>query len=100
MKMLKKRYEVPANMSGYFFRKNVLEQKWTPGYYYVWDLNNKTRLYLIPTTTKLLINTNQEVLTKDNIALRFSFSVMYKITDGEKMLQNVSLSHFIEEING
>ena len=93
MKMLKKRYEVPANTSGYFFRKNVLEQKWTPGYYYVWDLNNKTRLYLIPTTSKLLINTNQEVLTKDNIALRFSFSVMYKITDGEKMLQNVSLSH-------
>jgi regulator of protease activity HflC (stomatin/prohibitin superfamily) len=43
----------------------------------------------MPLTTRLLQVINQEVLTKDSIALRFSFAVQYKITDGL-----LFLSHF------
>ena len=35
--------------------------------------------------------TNQEVLTKDNVALRFSFNVIYKITDGQTFLGKFAL---------
>jgi regulator of protease activity HflC (stomatin/prohibitin superfamily) len=46
----------------------------------------------LPETAQLLTITNQEVLTKDNIALRFSFIVLYKIIDGQKFLSNFGLN--------
>ena len=45
----------------------------------------------MPTTSKLISITNQEVLTKDNVAFRFSFNILYKIVDGEKLLRNFPL---------
>lgn len=36
--------------------------------------------------------TNQEVLTSDNIALRFSYSVSYRVSDAEKLLDGFDLS--------
>lgn len=41
---------------------------------------------MLPTTTKLLSILNQEVLTSDNIALRFSYIVEYKINHGQRFL--------------
>lgn len=41
---------------------------------------------MLPTTPKLLSILNQEVLTKDAIALRFSYIVEYRINDGQRFL--------------
>lgn len=42
--------------------------------------------------------TNQEVLTKDNVALRFSFNILYQITDGQKLLRQFPLDQQIDPI--
>ena len=70
----------------------------TSGYHEVWDWKNRTELFLLPETSKLLTVTNQEVLTKDNVALRFSFNVIYKINDGQKFLGKFALDRQIYAI--
>ena len=91
MGIFKKHYQVKPNTIGFLYRNNALEQKLKPGYHEVWDWKNRTELFLLPQTSKLLTVTNQEVLTKDNVALRFSFNVIYKIVDGQKFLDKFAL---------
>ena len=68
------------------------------GIYKFWDLNNETQVYILPNTPKLLTITNQEVLTKDNVALRFSFYVWYIVEDGKKFLDSFALDRPMEEV--
>ncbi len=91
MGIFKKQYQVKPNTVGFLYRDNIFEQKLTPGYHEIWDWKNRTELFLLPQTSKLLTVTNQEVLTKDNVALRFSFNVIYKIADGQKFLGKFAL---------
>lgn len=91
MTFFKKKYEVKPNTIGYLFRNHTLEQKLNAGFYEIFDFNNRTELICLPKSSKFLTITNQEVLTKDNVALRFSFNILYKITDGEKFLNNFAL---------
>lgn len=91
MSLLRKNYQVKPNTAGYLYEDNVFKQKLTSGNYKMWDFGNKTEVLILPETPKLITITNQEVLTKDNIALRFSFNVLYRIVDGEKFLSNFSL---------
>lgn len=91
MSIFKKHYQVKPNTVGFLYRNNIFEQKLTAGYHQIMDWKNRTELFLLPETSKLLTVTNQEVLTKDNVALRFSFNVIYKITDGQKFLGKFSL---------
>lgn len=87
----KKKYQVKPNMTGFLYRDNKFEQKLDPGYYEIQDSKDRTTLFCLPQTSKLITITNQEVLTKDNIALRFSFNILYKITDGERFLSKFTL---------
>lgn len=102
MAIFKKQYQVKPNTIGFLYRDNIFEQKLTAGYHEIWDWKNRTELFSIPETSKLVSITNQEVLTKDNVALRFSFNVLYKITDGQKLLSQFALdrqtSHIIQEL--
>ncbi|MEZ4888758.1 MAG: slipin family protein [Chitinophagales bacterium] len=91
MRIFKKEYQVKPNTTGFLYRNNQFEQKLNSGYYKVWDWKNRTELFTLPETSKLITVTNQEVLTKDNIALRFSFNVLYKIVDGHKFLSKFAL---------
>ena len=91
MRILKKQYQVKPNTVGFLYRDNIFEQKLTSGYHEVWDWKNRTELFTLPETFKLLTVRNQEVLTKDNVALRFSFNIIYKITDGQKFLNKFAL---------
>jgi regulator of protease activity HflC (stomatin/prohibitin superfamily) len=95
MRIFKKQYQVKPNTLGFLYRNNIFEQKLVAGYHEVWDWKNRTELFLLPETSKLLTVTNQEVLTKDNIALRFSFNVIYKIADGQKFLGKFALDRQI-----
>lgn len=102
MALFKKQYQVKPNTVGFLYRDNIFEQKLTSGYHEIWDWKNRTELFCIPETSKLLSITNQEVLTKDNVALRFSFNVLYKITDGQKLLSQFVLdrqsAYIIQEL--
>jgi regulator of protease activity HflC (stomatin/prohibitin superfamily) len=92
MKMFfKKAYQVKPNTVGYLYRNNAFEAKLNPGFYDITDFKNRTELFVLPVTLKLLTLTNQEVLTKDNVALRFSFIILYRISDGEKFLSRFTL---------
>jgi regulator of protease activity HflC (stomatin/prohibitin superfamily) len=86
MGIFKKQYQVKPNTVGFLYRNNVFEEKLMPGFYEIWDWKDRTELLTLPETSKLLTITNQEVLSKDNIALRFSFNILYKIIDGQKFL--------------
>lgn len=98
MGIFKKQYQVKPNTLGFLYRDNIFEQKLTSGYHEIWDWKNRTELFLLPETSKLLTVTNQEVLTKDNVALRFSFNVIYKINDGQKFLGKFALDRQIYAI--
>ena len=86
MNLVRKKFSVPRNARGYLFRRNRLEQTLEPDIYKILDLFSEVDVVVLPTTPRLLTVTNQEVLTKDNIALRFSYFIEYKIVDGEKFL--------------
>ena len=102
MAIFKKQLQVKPNTIGYLYRNNNFEQSLSPGYHEFWDFKNRIELFCLPTTSKLISVTNQEVLTKDNVALRFSFNILYKIADGEKLLTQFSLdrqtAYIIQEL--
>jgi regulator of protease activity HflC (stomatin/prohibitin superfamily) len=98
MATIRKTFQVKPNTTGYVFKNNVLEEKLNPGVYKYFDWKNQLEFICLPATSKLLNITNQEVLTKDNIAFRFSFYLTYKITDGEKFLSNFSLDKPVNAI--
>jgi regulator of protease activity HflC (stomatin/prohibitin superfamily) len=91
MATIRKTFQIKPNTTGYVFKNNVLEEKLNPGVYKHFDWKNQLEFISLPATNKMLTITNQEVLTKDNIAFRFSFYLIYKIKDGEKFLSNFSL---------
>lgn len=94
----KKEYQVKPNTIGFLYRDNIFEKKFSPGYYEIPDKKNRTELFSLPETSKLISITNQEILSKDNIALRFSFNILYKITDGQKFLSKFTLDKQIAYI--
>ena len=98
MSFFKKEYQVKPNTVGFLYRDNKFEKKLIPGYHEVLDWRDRTELFILPESSKLLTITNQEVLTKDNVALRFSFIVIYKITDGQKFLSKFALDRNINAI--
>lgn len=102
MAFFKKQLQVKPNTVGYLYRDNNFEQSLNSGYYEFWDFKNRIELFCLPTTSKLISVINQEVLTKDNVALRFSFNILYKITDGQKLLTQFSLdrqtAYIIQEL--
>lgn len=98
MRILKKLYEVKRNETGFLYRNNQLEQKWNSGFYEVWDFWERTELITLPTVCKTITVTNQEVLTADNVALRFSFLVTYKVANGELFLNNFDLANYMNSI--
>ena len=64
-------YQVRPNTLGLLYRNNVLAQELAPGRYDLFDPLGRTQLLALPTTARQLLITNQEVLTRDSIALRF-----------------------------
>lgn len=89
--IFKKTYEVLPNTIGVLYRNNVFEYELNAGYHKVLDLKNRTKLFLVPLTSQSIGVVNQEILTKDNIAFRFSFNITYKVENARKFLENISL---------
>ncbi|PID68986.1 MAG: hypothetical protein CR968_00180 [Flavobacteriia bacterium] len=89
--LFKRRFSVKPNNTGYLYKKNKLEKTLEPGIYELSDRKKYYQLVAIPTTTSLANIYNQEVLTKDNIALRFSFVVEYSISNPDKFVERFDI---------
>ncbi|NNE99481.1 MAG: slipin family protein [Pyrinomonadaceae bacterium] len=85
------RFSVTPNEVGYLYRKNRLEKKLEPGIYDYFDFKRVLNIITLPTTDRIQNVINQEVLTRDNIALRLSFFVQYKICDSDKYVENFNV---------
>lgn len=92
MGLFTKTYQVRPNNEGLLYRNNVLERQLPPGRYEVADWRNRTQLLLLPTTARQLLITNQEVLTRDSIALRFSCVLLYRIADARLFAASFDVS--------
>jgi regulator of protease activity HflC (stomatin/prohibitin superfamily) len=85
------RFSVSPQEVGYLYRANRLEQKLEAGIYDYFDYKRVLSLLTFPTTNRIQTIVNQEVLTKDNVALRFSYFVEYKIGDIDRFIENTDV---------
>lgn len=85
------RFFVSPYETGYLYRKNRLEKKLDAGIYDHFDYQKVLRLVTLPTANRIQVIVNQEVLTRDNVALRFSFFVEYRINNTDKFLENTDV---------
>lgn len=88
----KRRFSVKPNQIGYLYKNNIFKQSLDAGVHWFYDPYKEMELVTLPLTTKLLTMTNQEVLLKDSIAIRFSYSLTYRIQDGQAFLDQFELS--------
>jgi len=104
MRILPRKISVAPNHAGFLFRNNRLERQLDAGVYRVWQGFDEIDVIPLPLAERVSIVTNQEVLTKDNIALRFSYVIWYRVADGQKFLQNFDVfqhgKEFIANLRG
>lgn len=93
MLIFKTKFRIRQNETGFLFNKYKFIEKLETGIHERTSWKKEYQLFCIPTNSKLITVLNQEVLTKDNIALRFSFNIQYRIIDGEKFLGQVNLGY-------
>ena len=83
MGLLRKVISIRPNQIGYLYKNNKFQRILNPGIYRLFDFFRELDVIIIPTVSKLITVTNQEVLTKDNISLRLSYILEYQITESE-----------------
>ena len=85
--MFYKELEVAPNSVGLLFKKNVFQQELSAGIY---KFSPWEKVHIISLSQKLrsVRVVNQEVLTADNIALRFSFYLAYKLDNTKLFVDN------------
>jgi regulator of protease activity HflC (stomatin/prohibitin superfamily) len=86
MKILPRKFSIAPVHVGYLFRKNRFDVKLEPGIYRFFDPLKEIHVVALPTTSKIQTIVNQEVLTQDNVALRFSYFIEYRISDSDKYI--------------
>ncbi len=79
--LFKTRYSIHPNTVGYLYHNNRRQYTLGPGIYRYWDPFDRCALVTVPLAPRIYVVTGQEVLTRDNIALRFSYLVEYAIED-------------------
>ena len=94
MRILPRKISVAPNHVAFLFRNNRLERQLDAGVYRVWQGFDEIDVISLPLAERVSIVTNQEVLTKDNIALRFSYVIWYCVADGQKFLQNFNVFQY------
>lgn len=83
---------VNPNEKALLYVNSKLEKVYDPGVYRISGFLKKILVFKHPTIEFLITVTNQELLTKDNVALRLSFSYNYKIVDSICFSENFSMS--------
>ena len=84
-------FNVLPNHIGLLYFQNVLQETLSAGRYERRGKAQDYRLIQLSTVVHYTTVTNQEVLTRDNIALRFSYYLGYAISDAELFAQTLSI---------
>lgn len=78
---------------GILYKDNKFFGTYEPGVHHrLVDMFSRLQLIDVPTVEQTITITNQEVLTKDNIALRFSYYLVHKVVDAEKLARSFDLT--------
>ena len=91
MGLFRKVFSVRPNQIGYLYKENKFQKKLNPGIHKFFDFFNKLEIIIMPTISNLIVVTNQEVLTKDNISLRLSYLLEYQIANGDIFINRFNL---------
>ena len=91
MALLIRKISITPNHIGYLYRKNRLRSKLDSGIYRFLDPLNEISVVSLPTTNRLQTVINQEVLTQDTVALRFSYIIEYRISDSDRYIERFDL---------
>ncbi len=78
--------DVFPNTRGFLYRKHSLGRELEPGTYRLFDPAGSLRLVLLPVMERQQNIVGTEMLAKDLIAFRISYSIRYKIRDGKLLL--------------
>ena len=91
MSSLIRKISITPNHVGYLYRKNRLRSRLEPGIYRFFDPLKDISVLSLPTTNRLQTVINQEVLTQDAVALRFSYIIEYRISDSDRYVERFDL---------
>ena len=94
MGLFRKVISVKPNEIAYLYKRNKLQKVLNPGIYKLFDFNHELDVVLIPSISRLITISNQEVMTKDNISLRLSYILNYQITDGNIFINNFNILNY------
>ncbi|MEM1058002.1 MAG: SPFH domain-containing protein [Verrucomicrobiota bacterium] len=86
----RKRLEVNPNQVGLLYREKVFQETLKPGVYRMFDPFDRYELLTFSTAEQQATVTNQEVLSRDNVAFRFSFIITYRLVDAEKLIAKLN----------
>ena len=100
MALFNRTFKIRQNEIGYLYDKFKFIQTLDTGIHKLPSWGKDFELIRLPTNSKLINVVNQEVLTKDNVALRFSFNIQYRIIDGENLLKQVKHGLMVETMIG
>lgn len=78
--------EVFPNTRGFLYKKHVLDRELDPGTYHMFDPLRSLRLVVLPVMERQQNIVGTEMLAKDLIAFRISYSIRYRIRDGKLLL--------------
>lgn len=92
-------FQVRLNQTGILFKNNKIHEKLPTGTYKYNDPENEYVMLAVSTISRIVNVTNQEILSKDNIAFRFSYFYAYKIENMDKMLENFEIASSINNQN-
>lgn len=91
MKLIPRKFSITPHQVGYLYRKNRFGAKLEPGIYRFFDPLKEISVISLPMTNMLQTIINQEVLTQDNVALRFSYIIEYRISDSDKYVAHFDI---------
>jgi hypothetical protein len=91
MNLFKRKFEVRPNCKGVLYKQNHLFKILEPGIHWYYDWDSEMFLVELPTSLRSVQVTGQEVMTKDQISLRFTGTILYRLVNVEAMAQHFNL---------
>jgi regulator of protease activity HflC (stomatin/prohibitin superfamily) len=86
-----KRFVVDPSSVGYLYKNCRLKQKLQPGTYTYWDWNDVMRMVSLPFEHGAMYGHSASALSKENVAVRYTYQLTYSITDAERFISHCDL---------
>lgn len=81
-----RKFDIFPNTKGFLYRKHIFARELEPGTYRIFDPFSTLRVVVLPVIERQQNIVGTELLAKDLIAFRISYSIRYRIRDGRILL--------------